>query len=389
MRVTETQDATDAAAVTLPAKANFESLGVTYLDSGKVHPFSIGARRKLQEYVARRTLASGPLFSLSEARNRVMAQFAKLINADPHEICIVQSTTDGEHLVVEALDIPNGGGRIVTDTLHFIGSFYLYNRLADFGVDVAWVKPRDGRSIDMRDMEAAIDKRTKLVALSLVSAYNGFEHDLKRICEIAHARGAYVYADVMQAAGTIPVDVKESGVDFAACACYKWLMGDFGMGFLYVRSSLLERVHRPRFGYFQMDHSQGRPFDPESLTPTLSASDDATGHFATGTTSAACAVQLEYSLDYLDRIGVSAIQAYRKPMTDRLKAELPRLGYRLLTPDDSRTALVACACPDGSRLATRLDSGNVRITVHPDRFRVTPSIFNDMADIDRLLDVLA
>ena len=60
--------------------------------------------------------------------------------------------------------------------------------------------------------------------------YNGFQHDLKAVCELAHAHGAYVYADIVQSAGAMPIDVRASGVDFCACSSFKWLMADFGLG---------------------------------------------------------------------------------------------------------------------------------------------------------------
>ena len=72
------------------------------------------------------------------------------------------------------------------------------------------------------------------------------------MCDPAHARGAYVYADIVQAAGNTPLDVRASGLDFAACSKFKWLMGDFGLGFLYVKEELLDRVlGRTQYGYYQ------------------------------------------------------------------------------------------------------------------------------------------
>src|SRR6202034_2265832 len=96
-------------------------------------------------------------------------------------------------------------------------SIYLYRTLQRSGHDVRIVGEHDGR-IEMKDLEAAIDKNTRLVCLSLVSFANGFQHDLKRVCEIAHAHGAHVYADIAQAAGAVPIDVRDSGVDFCACS---------------------------------------------------------------------------------------------------------------------------------------------------------------------------
>lgn len=97
----------------------------------------------------------------------------------------------------------------------------------------------------MADLERAIDKRTRLLVASLISYIDGFQHDLKRICDIAHANGAFVYADIVQAAAAMPPDVKASGVDFCDTASYKWLMGDFGLGLLYVKRGVLENSCGP------------------------------------------------------------------------------------------------------------------------------------------------
>ena len=105
------------------------------------------------------------------------------------------------------------------------------------------MKPR-GWAIEIADLEKAVDKNTKLVALSKISYINGFEHDLKAVCDLAHAHGAYVYADVVQAVGCMPLNVRESNIDFVASASYKWLMGDFGLGFVYVRKDLLPKLQR-------------------------------------------------------------------------------------------------------------------------------------------------
>src|SRR5690606_6570299 len=169
--------------------------------------------------------------------------FARLINADPDEVAFVKSTTTAEHLVLDGLGLFEGRPHIVTDTLHFFGSFPLYEGLAERGARVTWLRPRDNRIV-LEDLARAITPETKLVALSLVSTFNGFHHDLARVCELAHARGALVYADIIHAAGCVPVDVKASGVDFAACASYKWLMGDFGLGFIYARREAWARLRR-------------------------------------------------------------------------------------------------------------------------------------------------
>ena len=143
------------------------------------------------------------------------------------------STSAGENLVVQALELDRRfDGNVVTDGLHFEGALLHLLELKKRGLDVRVVKPTKDFRIDMADLEKVIDRRTRLVEVSSGSMYNGFQHDLKAVCDLAHANGAYVYADIIHSAGAEPFDVRASGVDFAACSSFKWLMGDFGIGFL-------------------------------------------------------------------------------------------------------------------------------------------------------------
>jgi selenocysteine lyase/cysteine desulfurase len=391
---TETPKANGVADSTkaLPAKNAFSPMAAAYLNSASTHPFSIGARRAVEQYLAARSGESNaPHFGLDVTGERVRTKFAALINAKPEEICLVQSTTAGEQLVVQALDIPAAGGRIVTDTLHFPHSFYLYQAMAKLGMDVVWLKPRNGRSVDLADLESAMTKQTRLVALSLVSNVNGFQHDLKKVCKIAHANGALVYADIVQAAGVVPIDVRDSNVDFAACASYKWLMGDFGLGLLYARQDLLDRIKRTQYGYYQLTNMRTHvyPFDPPANMPfTYDVRRDATGHFATGTTCGAGVAQLDYSLDYIRQLGVENIQHYRQPLLDKARVELERKHYRCMTPAGSTSPILTFIYSDAGKLAARLDAANVRIALIDNRFRISVSVFNDMQDIDRLIEAL-
>lgn len=377
-------------AAQFPDKGAFGEMAVTYLDSGSTHPISLGARRSLDAYISKRTLEPHSHYTLNQ--DGVRAKFARLINADTDEIAYVPSTTAGEHLVVKGLGLPARGAHVVTDTLHFFGSFYLYEELARRGVEVTWLRPVEGR-ITPESIERAVRRGTRLVALSAVSTFNGFEHDVKRVCEIAHAHGALVYADIVHAAGCVPFDVKASGVDFAACASYKWLMGDFGLGFLYIRRGLWDRFQRSQWGYYALDAFQTHvyPFDPPGKAiADCTPSRDANGLVALGTHSHTGIALLDHSLDYLLTTGVERIQGHARTLTDRLKRELPRLGYTLLTPPESQAPIVACALESAhDRLAAKLEAASIRITVSKNRFRVTPSVFNDQADIERLLGVLA
>ena len=387
--------ADSAAPATLPVTGQFvvDQFEVC-LNNARWHPLSHGARKATTDYLdykARGIWTQSPGMNSPESI-LVRQSFATLIHAQPAEIAFVNSTTAGENLVVNALGLQHPGkGNIVTDALHFEGSLYLYQELARRGVDVRIVKPR-GWQIHPGDLAAAVDKNTRLVAISKISYINGFEHDLKAVCDLAHAHGALVYADVVQAAGNLPIDVRQSNVDFLASATYKWLMGDFGLGFLYVRQDLLPHLQRPQMSFRQVDDFEYHAFpgDPAGAFPaTYSQREDAAGYFEVGTYANGVLAALTYSLPWIHTLDPAAINRHALSLNDHLRAEMPRRGYPCITPETSRGSIIAFAVKDNAATAAKLHARKVDVGLSPGRMRVSPSFYNTMADADALLAALS
>jgi len=382
------------ASTALPALDQFPGMNVTYLDAGSIHPFSVGARQAVADFLSSRAMGGQPPgYGDIDREERVIGMFAELINATPAEIAFVQSTTMGEWLTIRSLGIPESGGRIVTDDLHFFGSFVLYNELKKQGMDVVIVRARADHKVHLEDLAAAVNGNTKLIAVSAVSTINGFQHELKPIADLAHAHGAKLYVDAIHGCGVVPIDVRASGVDFLASASYKWLMGDMGLGFLYCRADLLPTLKQPQIGYEQAAafRSHAYPYDPpgDPLFETALRT-DAQGHFGMGTKSNTVVAQLYFSLDYIKRLGLDAMREHRQPLLDKAKREIPRIaGFSPMTPDDCTSALAAFAYRDArTKLGPTLRAANVRVTLSANRLRVSGAVFNTMADVDRLLNVL-
>ena len=304
----------------------------------------------------------------------------------------MQSTMAGESFVAGGLGLPKAGGNVVTDALHFEGSLYLYKELEKQGLDVRVVMPRDGR-IELRDMEKLVDNKTRLIAVSYVSYVNGFKHDLKALSNLAHAHGGYLYADIIQAAGSIPVDVRATGVDCAACGSYKWLMGDMGLGFLYVREDLQGKVVKStQYGWRQFRDFEYHTFPGDTPGPspwTYERLRDAGGYYELGTIANSITAGLWVSLQNIQKLGVENIRARVKPLTDRLQKEMPALGYRSMTPPDTAAPIVTFIVKDPDATMARLKKANVIAKVVHHQLRISPSVFNDQQDIDRLLNALS
>ena len=372
--------------------------GLTYINGAYTHPIPIVAAAAMRKYADTRSSFQTDEATSGTLATAVKTAFASLINAKPSEIAFVPNTSTGENLVVNGLEIDEQAKRginVVTDALHFDGSILNLQLLQrERGLDLRIVMPRDnGSRIDLHDMEKVIDKKTRLVEVSLVAMYNGFQHDLKAVCDLAHANGAYVYADIIQAAGASPIDVKATGVDFAACASFKWLMADFGLGFLYAKEDLLDRVvHRPLRGYHSAPDIETHflPYDPPAPTPfTWELGSNASSFFEAGSNAWGPMNALGQSLPYIAHLGVDKIEAWRQPLLARLREEMPRLGFEPVTPPGTRSALITFTFKDRAPVVERLRKANVNARVGRNFIRLSPSVYNDMADVERLLGAFA
>ena len=379
-----------------PRKADFLiEDGYTYLNAAYTHPIPKVAMEAVRRAAEGRCSMPPPTSGQSGTPRTL---FAELINAKPSEVAYVSSTSAGENLVVQALELDRRyDGNVVTDGLHFEGALLHLLELRKRGLDVRVVKPTKDFRIDMADLAKVIDRRTRLVEVSSASMYNGFQHDLKAVCDLAHASGAYVYADIIHSAGAEPFDVKASGVDFAACSSFKWLMGDFGIGFLYVKEALLDRIGRPVMGYYQAPNLE--PFYPPNLpsgeyTPVAyTLQKTATGFFESGTLTGGPAINvalLTASLNYIKSLGVANIQAHRQPLIRKLQQEVPRLGFTAVTPPGSTGPNVTFAKQNlaQTEIPRKLQAARINVRLSTHWMRLSPSVYNDMADIDRFLGVI-
>jgi len=373
---------------TLPDKTSFSFSG-TYLNAAFTHPLGVQGYGGAQSFLDARRHDPTQSWPRTNPRNDAVKAFAGLIHADPSEVAVVPSTMTGENLVGAALGLGPDAG-VVTDAFHYDASIAMYGEMQLHGVPVGVVSPRENR-IDLRDLDSMIQKGTRLVAVSLIASMNGHEHDLKALCEIAHAKGALVYADMVQAAGAIPIDVKQSGVDFCCCGTYKWLMGDFGVAFLYVRPDRLEQLRRVQFGWrsFRGETHHVFPFDPPG--PAIGEwklGTDTAAHFEVGSPDWTALAASIASIAYIRELGVEAIEKYRQPMLDRLQLEMPKLGFGQLTPG-SRGPIVAYSYKGAAaKFGPVLDTAKIKVTLSENIMRVSPSVYNDMEDIERLLAAL-
>ncbi|HEX5412748.1 MAG TPA: cysteine desulfurase-like protein [Terriglobia bacterium] len=175
------------------------------------------------------------------------AALADLLNASPSEIVFGPNMTTLTFHLSRALGRGFGAGdEIVVTELDHHANIDPWRALAkERGITVRSVKMlRDTGQLDWQDLEAKINRRTRVLAIGVASNALGTINDVRRAAEVAHNAGALLFADGVHSTPHIPTDVKAWGCDFLACSAYKF----YGphMGLLYGREGLLESIDFPR-----------------------------------------------------------------------------------------------------------------------------------------------
>jgi len=368
----------------------------TFLNNAGWHPVGVHSIRAMESYMEYKMKGPGP--GRDEAggarQNEVKRAFAQLIHASPQEISFVPSTLVGENLVVAGLGLPGSQGNVVTDELHYEGSHYMYRCLQDAGLDVRIAKRRDDWRIHAEDVGKLVDRRTRLIATSFVSYINGFVQDARSLADLAHSHGAYLYTDIIQAAGAVPIDVRSMGIDFAACSGYKWLMGDRGLGYLYVREDLQGSVlRRTQYGDRQFADFEYHVFPHDPPGPQFATwkqiNQGAGSYYEVGNISNVAVACQSAALAYIQRLGVENIRAHARPLTAKLRKELPGLGYPCITPENNESPIVSFVAANPAVTRSRLAKARVNAKVEWRQMRVSVSVYNTEQDVDRLLNALS
>lgn len=379
----------DAAPSSLPNGAE-DPLGVRgdfpivqqrrFLNSAYIAPIPrqvVAAGQAFLEEKARRSFQLGPLLGKCD---EVRAQFARLIGAaSPDEIGLLYSTAEGENVVAAGLGL-KAGDNVVIDELHYDTEFVLYRMLEKLrGVELRIARHRNG-VVTACDFEPLVDRNTRLVSVAWVSHRNGWRHDLRPIADLAHAKGALLYADAIQAVGTFPIDVVAAGVDVLCAGSYKWLLAGWGVAPLYVRTAIADRLQLDRYG--EMNAGRELPDHSYEILTNARRFDYCSRAFGDVYT-------LSAGLAYLERVGIDRIEKHTiDGLAKRLQEGLDRQGHQLFTPMGNRSAIVTFYCSKSpADIRAAFTAANIEVTVRNGTVRIAPALFNVADDIDRCLSV--
>ena len=357
----------------------------TYLNSCSQGALSTRVRAAVESWLDGWD-ANGAEWDFWVAQNeRARSAFAELLHAPPDEVAVTTSVSQGVSALVSALRLDGERNRIVISEYEFptVGQIAHAQELR--GAEVVHVRPEADGSIRTERFAEAIDGRTALVCCTALSYRTGHRNDVTAIAEAAHAHGAILLADSYQAVGAVELDVRSLGADVVTGGTVKYLLGTAGLGFMWVRSTLLETLLPTQTGWFADEDIFAMSI--ADYSPHASAR-----RFDAGTPPVPSLYAGVAGMAIVAEAGVPAIEAHVRELTAQLIGRLDELGATVVTPSEPgrRGPLVCVRSADVTRLCGELrEDERIVCSYRDDCLRISPHLYNTAEDVDRVTRALA
>ena len=359
-----------------------------YFDHAAVAPLPEAARAAIEAWAAEAASDGDTLWPRwAERIETLRGRYATLLGADTDEIALVPNTTTGIHIVAEGFPWAEGD-RVVFPADEFPSNAYPWLNLRSRGVVAEPIeRPSGGWTTDA--LIDACDARTRMIAVSWVGFASGWRIDVASLVEAAHARGIAVFLDAIQGLGVFPLDLTSVPVDFLAADGHKWMLGPEGAGVLFVARRHLDRLRPLIAGWHSVE--EAHDFDHLHWKPKRSAQ-----RYEGGSQNMVGFAGLDASVRLLEQSGwtcgsdrlaerVLQIVAEARERLNGLGAQMPPEP-----PREHASGILPFQLPGCDPHAVRrhcLERGVV-LSVRGGRLRISPHVYNNVDDLDRLVDAL-
>ena len=359
---------------------------IAYLNCAYMSPQLRTVRTVGEEAVARKSRPWGisprDFFESSEKARRL---FAQLVGGDAEGVAIIPSVSYGMAVATANVPLKTGQNVVVLDE-QFPSNVYPWRELAKrTGAEVVTVPRLLGQDWTSAVLER-VHERTAIVAVPNCHWTDGSILDLVRTGERAREVGAALVVDATQSLGAYPLDVSEVQPDYLVSAAYKWLLGPYSLGFLYVSEAYREAV--------PIEHNWISREGSENFARLVEYTDAyAPGARRYDVGERSNFVLLPMAIEALRQIlawGVENIAASLRVLTDCIEEEAEKLGVEAVPKSVRAGHMIGLGLgPEAPEdLAVRLAEENVFVSVRGHNLRVSPHLYNTERDVGRLFDSL-
>ncbi|HST21955.1 MAG TPA: aminotransferase class V-fold PLP-dependent enzyme, partial [Blastocatellia bacterium] len=303
----------------------------------------------------------------------------KIIGAGDGEVVMHQNVSICQSIINSCFNFSEGKrNKIVSESLNFPSNLYIYNALVQDGARLVTVPSDDGITVPLERMLSAIDEETLLVSVSHVIFRSSFIQDIKAITERAHEVGAMVVADIYQSAGTVPINVREVGLDFATGGSVKWLCGGPGAGYLYVRRDLWPQLEPRLTGWLAHKHPFAFETGPNDYADNIY-------RFLNGSPNVPGMYAAMSGYEIINEVGVEHIREKSIRQTTRLIEIAEDAGFKVNCPKNvsERGGTVVIDVPHGQQVTAELLRRDFLVDYRPGAgIRVAPHFYSKDEELE-------
>jgi cysteine desulfurase/selenocysteine lyase len=284
------------------------------------------------------------------------------------------------------------GDRVVTAGVEYPANVYPWMEAArKYGIELVMVPEEtdenDRRQVRLEKILAAAGSTARAAAhpvpCGIRQRATARHHPLGKVCR---ERGILFNVDGIQSLGALPVDVQAMNIDFLGACGHKWMCGPPGAGLFYIRRDLLDRVRPVIIGASSVINDQDYGNYDFTFKPDAR-------RYESGTPNLSGCLGFGAALQMLMSVGIDAIAARLKVLTDRLINGLELRGYQIVSPR-ANNAWSGMVCftsakhPHEELMKMLRKEHKIEIAVREKRLRASPHFYNTETQIDQLLEVL-
>jgi L-cysteine/cystine lyase len=316
------------------------------------------------------------------------ARIGRFFGVAPEDICFTNGVSDGFGIVANGFDWRPGDEVVITDEEHPAFEMSALHLARRRGVVVRRLTLADDPEAILSNLQALLTPRTRLAALSHVTTDTGTRLPAEAVCRLCHERGIPVAFDGAQAAGQLPVDLAAMGADFYCVLSYKWLLGPYGAGCLYVSRAWRQRLEVTMAGARSARRIDRRTGDYEFQ--------DSAQRFECGPMPAPLFHAFAEALDFLESVGLEQVHALGLRRAAHLRealSEIPGVVVQGPSGPETSTAIVAFSVEGrgGGDVSSALRAR--RIIQRPaflkfSGVRVAPAFFTSDAEVETLIEAV-
>jgi len=358
----------------------------SYMNHAAYGPFptrTVAAVRAWAEGIAYAPTFFGP------DRERIPVEAAEMIaqlaGGRADQVAWVASLADGMNLLGLGLRA-KAGDNVLIPVDEFPSVVYPFLNLTRQGVELRYVEKDEQGRTDLSRIEAAMDDRTRAVAISHVEYMDGFRNDLHALGALCRGRGIELFVDATQSLGAQPINLDGSGVTAIAAHGYKWLMAGFGIGPVVFADDAVERIDVTYAGRLSVKSG----FEDHDYSLDWR---DGAARFQTGGLNVLGLTGLHASLTLITEAGPQWTRKHTLGLLDQLVEGVQQSGYEVASDlrPEHRSQILTFTSGDLKRdddIVKALDRANIAVTLRGRGVRVSPYFYNDESDIERLLEAL-